>query len=170
MREELCIDSQTPNEHALGAFLEEWFAETPSILAQTSGSTGTPKAIELPKIALAESAQRTLDLLCVPKKSIALLTLPLTTIAGKMMVIRALSGGLDIRFGPGSLTPGTSKWPNTQIELAAMVPAQVESMVPNNQWNALQNMHALLIGGAPLSPGLESRLRKTPCLTAPARL
>ena len=146
------------NIQALRRFLREWHSDSTFIETNTSGSTGAPTTIRLSKRALTESAERTLSMLQVPRGSIALITLSLDTIAGRMMVVRAVVGGLDIRFSSVSLTSGCSDWPEGEVGLAAMVPGQVQSMVQNGQWEALKRIHTLLIGGAPLASELESKL------------
>ena len=62
----------------------------------TSGSTGAPKALLVEKRRMAASARITCDFLGLEPGDKALLCLPLDYIAGKMMVVRALTRGLRL--------------------------------------------------------------------------
>ena len=62
----------------------------------TSGSTGAPKALLVEKRRMAASARITCDFLGLEPGGRALLCLPLDYIAGKMMVVRALTRGLRL--------------------------------------------------------------------------
>ena len=62
----------------------------------TSGSTGAPKALLVEKRRMAASARITCDFLGLEPGDRALLCLPLDYIAGKMMVVRALTRGLRL--------------------------------------------------------------------------
>src|SRR5664280_339434 len=83
-------------EEALFVFLENWFDESDTILAQTSGSTGVPKRLELKKEQMTASARLTNKFFDLQKEDTVLLCLSTNYIAGKMMIVRALVGFLHL--------------------------------------------------------------------------
>src|SRR5690554_5409935 len=80
----------------LRLFLEAWWSPQPQMEVQTSGSTGQPKKMLVSKAAMLDSAIRTLRFFDLQAGQRALLCLPLHYIAGKMMVVRALAGQLNL--------------------------------------------------------------------------
>ena len=73
----------------------------------TSGSTGAPKPIVHAKKDMVESAERTIRFFKLLPGTQAVLVLPARFIGGKMMLIRALVGGWDIKIErPGALPAG----------------------------------------------------------------
>ena len=138
-------------------FLKEWYAPEEWINVQTSGSTGTPKIIRLSKEFVADSAQRTLRFFNLKEGDSVLHCLPSRYIAGKLMVIRALLGRLDLHV----TDPATdfSFLAEEQFQFAAMVPNQVAKILDSDTGKTkLQNIRQLLIGGSGLPQALESRL------------
>ena len=83
-------------EKELYLFLNEWFSDLDFVLVQTSGSTGEPKPIELPKLVMLKSAERTIQYFGLQKNDRLLLSLPCRYIAGKMMVVRAIVGQMNL--------------------------------------------------------------------------
>ena len=131
-------------EKEIYLFINEWFSPSEYIIAKTSGSTGKPKKIQLFKKYMRASAQATLSFFDLKEKDKILLCLPLSFIAGKMMVVRALVGGLDLYSTDPSSLP---EIPMDQIEFSAMVPMQVSNLLNENRM-ALDNMKKLIIGGS----------------------
>ena len=82
----------------LANFLNEWFSKDDFIIVNTSGSTGKPKQIELKKEFMINSALASGKYFDLPNKTTALCCLPIDFIAGKMMLVRALTLGwhLDV--------------------------------------------------------------------------
>ena len=77
-------------------FLQDWFSNRETLSVNTSGSTGKPKPIELRKDFMINSAFATAHYFDLPSKTSALLCLPITYIAGKMMLVRAMILGLSL--------------------------------------------------------------------------
>lgn len=138
-------------ERGLGYFILDWVSDKDYIEQRTSGSTGTPKLIRLKKIHLVHSARATGSFLDLGPVTKALDCLPLAAIAGKMMWIRAMVLGWDITGIPAVSAP--LKEVNGTFDVAAMVPLQVEKSL---RW--LSRVGTVLIGGAPVSPSLMTRL------------
>ena len=132
-------------------FIDEWNSDTSTITVHTSGSTGTPKKITLQKKHLRTSAQMTGEHLKLKPKSTALLCLPISTIAGKMMVVRSLVLELNLIVVEPSKSPLNDC--SQKIDFAAMVPMQVLNSIENNK-EKFKKIETIIIGGAPISPSL----------------
>lgn len=89
----------------LADFMREWLDAKDWVHGQTSGSTGTPKQLKLSKKAMAESAARTCAFLGLAPGDTAYLCMPVKYVGGKMMVVRAMTQGLDLIWNTPSLTP-----------------------------------------------------------------
>ncbi len=133
-------------------FLVDWFDKDDFITVKTSGSTGKPKEIKLRKKHMIHSAEATGTYFHLPAKTTALLCLPLDYIAGKMMLVRALTLGWHM----DSKAPDA--YPLQHVEkiydFAAMVPMQVY-----NSLNKLSKIRKLIVGGGAVSKELEAKLQ-----------
>jgi O-succinylbenzoic acid--CoA ligase len=152
-------DIGTPEwERAFWTFLSDWFEDKDYLSVQTSGSTGNPKTLKIPKRFFANSARMTLDFLRIKSGDRALLCLSATYIAGKMMIVRALIGGLKLTL----VSPQVSAILNLDdvFDFSAMVPTQVQTILnqPDGR-DKISKMGKLLIGGAPLPRDLVGRFR-----------
>jgi len=137
-------------------FLIDWLSESETIIAQTSGSTGTPKKIELQKKYMEVSAKATLDFLGIKQGATALLCLPISYIAAKMMVVRSFVRKLDLYCIPPSLNP-VSQW-TPYIDFAALTPAQLGKMMETEAGlDFLKNIHKIILGGGPVPFALEEK-------------
>ena len=148
-------------------FLKEWLSTSEVIHAQTSGSTGDPTSIQLPKQVMVKSAERTIEYFGLKKGNRILLSLPCRYIAGKMMVIRAIIGNMDlITVDPSSEFESLI---NEPFDFGAMVPNQVFKLLGSNSGKEkLEHIRNLLIGGSAISVTLEaqvSQLRSRVVLT-----
>ncbi|MFY9153093.1 MAG: AMP-binding protein, partial [Prolixibacteraceae bacterium] len=135
----------------------DWFSDSNFIPAQTSGSTGEPKTIELPKRVMQKSAERTIGYFGLKPDDRLLLSLPCRYIAGKMMVVRAIVGQMNlITIDPAS----DFSILNSEIfDLGALVPNQfVKILEQASGKEKLQNIRNLLIGGSAISGELESQI------------
>jgi O-succinylbenzoic acid--CoA ligase len=124
------------------------------IIQKSSGSTGDPKSFILLREAMIGSAGRTIRFLNLKKGERALLSLPVHYIAGKMMVVRALLGGLDLILTEPSSRPLQDL--DGVVDFAAMVPLQVEESL--NQKDPLERVSKLIIGGGELHPASRKKL------------
>jgi O-succinylbenzoic acid--CoA ligase len=139
-------------------FLNEWFSDSDFVLAQTSGSTGEPKPIELPKTVMQKSAERTIEYFGLQKNDRLLLSLPCRYIAGKMMVVRAIVGQMNlIAVDP---TTDFDFLEQEEFDFGAMVPNQVFKLLEQPSGiEKLQNIRNLLIGGSGISSAMEAQIR-----------
>ena len=144
-------------EQELYLFLSEWFSDSDFVLAQTSGSTGEPKPIELPKSVMVKSAERTIEYFGMQKNDQLLLSLPCQYIAGKMMVVRAIVGQMNLVTADPS--GDFDLLENKSVDLGAMVPNQVFKLMDQPSGNEkLQNIRNLLVGGSAISTTLELQI------------
>ena len=145
----------------LCAFLQEWFADSPTVLVHTSGSTGMPKPFLAQKEKMENSARLTCDVLGLRAGDRALLCMPLRYIAGKMVVVRALVRGLELVLQEPSAHPFASDFP--PVKFAALVPLQVfETLRVPAEAAKLAATSILIIGGGSIDPALEASLRCLP--------
>ncbi|MEM6893997.1 MAG: AMP-binding protein [Bacteroidota bacterium] len=140
-----------PHEMPIGDFILDWLSNSETVTVRTSGSTGTPKTITLSKLAMVHSAKATAEQFQLSAKNTALLCLPMTGIAGKMMLVRAMVLGLHLDY----IAPDSNPLAATQAsyDFVAMVPLQAEHSLQE-----LGRVKTLILGGAPVSYGLEENL------------
>ncbi|WP_373517588.1 AMP-binding protein [Pricia sp.] len=146
------IKEGEPFEKEIGDFLLDWLDDTPMLQVHTSGSTGKPKPIMLQKRYMVNSALATGEFFGLQPGDSALLCLPATYIAGKMMLVRAMVLGLELDYVTPSSDPldGVSK----TYDFCAMVPWQLE-----NSLDALGRIKILIVGGAPLSQEVQTQVQ-----------
>ena len=140
-----------PYEQEIGDFLLDWVSEREEVRMQTSGSTGAPRTIHMPKNAMVHSALATGEYLGLDEGTKALLCLPARSIAGKMMLVRALVLGWKLELKPPDSNPLEGLL--EPVDFAAMVPMQLEASL-----DKLDRISTILVGGAPLSKGLLARI------------
>lgn len=140
------------------AFLAEWENSDDTILAHTSGSTGTPKEIRLPKADMRVSARATNRRFGLTASSLLVCPLSAGYIAGKMMLVRALEADCSLIFEPPSNHPLQRHYGAT-IDLLPVVPSQCAALLENPLAARVRNV---IVGGAPMSRGLETRLQDAP--------
>ncbi|MEN8201078.1 MAG: AMP-binding protein [Bacteroidota bacterium] len=116
------------------------------VIQKTSGTTGDPRIHILHRQSLIRSARKTLDFFKLAPGDRVLHCLPMRYVAGKLMVVRALVGGLDLVLTEPSGRPARDL--KEALAFAAMVPLQVhESLVHGDDF---ANISTLLIGGGKL--------------------
>lgn len=157
---EITTNSSVPEwEKELYLFLNEWLSDSDSVLSQTSGSTGEPKPIELPKSVMVKSAERTIEYFGLQKNDRLLLSLPCRYIAGKMMVVRAIVGQMNLITVDPATDFGFLK--QEEFDFGAMVPNQVFKLLEQPSGiEKLKNICNLLIGGSAISGELESQISR----------
>lgn len=148
-------------------FLSQWNDGNERLLVYTSGSTGKPKPLWVEKHRMEASARMTCRFLGLKPGDTALLCLPLDYIAGKMMVVRALTCGLRlVSVEPDGHPLSSSSFlfsPSSKIDFTAMVPLQVYNTIQvaeEREW--LQQINNLIIGGGAINDDLARELRSFP--------
>lgn len=136
-------------------FAQAWKDPSDYIIAQTSGSTGVPKEIEIPKIEMINSAQRTIHFFGINQYSVLYSAISPNYIGGKMMYVRSIVAGCKFSFEEPSNRP-LQKYSGPKISLISVVPSQMDYIIENP--DICNKVEAFLIGGAPLSPSQRSRI------------
>lgn len=137
-------------------FIIDFLGENVALSQKTSGTTGEPTILELRREAMIRSAKMTLDYFGLNPGDSALLCLPTEYIAGKMMVVRALVGGLNLR----TVKPSGEPLENLSgaVDFAAMVPMQLFQSIKKP--GQIQQIGKLIVGGGEISPGLRKTVMK----------
>lgn len=148
---EFCLSQKEEHLKSIGHFLEQWMIEDYFISVQTSGSTGQPKSMKVEKKHMLMSAANTANYFLFQKHQTALLSLPVSYIAGKMMVIRALYSGLNLICIPPSSQPLKSIDKELKIDFAPFTPMQMHKVEDTN------NIKTILLGGAAVDNELEEK-------------
>jgi o-succinylbenzoate---CoA ligase len=146
------IKEGKPYEKHIGEFLLQWTDSSKTVTVKTSGSTGKPKTIKLYKQAMVHSAIATGDYFNLKPSNSALLCLPATYIAGKMMIVRAIILGLQLDLVEPSSRP--LELVKRKYQFAAMVPMQLR-----NSLGKLSKIKTLIVGGAKVSDDLENKIQ-----------
>ena len=135
-------------------FIETWENNDSVISLKTSGSTGLPKNILAKKNAMVYSAKKTGKEFDLKSGSKALLCLPLTFIAGKMMLVRGFVLGLDLHIAKPSSSPlkNTTKL----YDFVAMTPYQLERSIED-----LDKVKCLIVGGSPVLEWIKKKVKSS---------
>lgn len=144
-------------EKEIFAFLQQWFSKENYVDVHTSGSTGIPKLLSIPKEKMLVSASLTGQFFNFKKNQKALLCMSAKHIGGIMMLVRALAFEMDLFCVKPSNNPLATI--NQDIDFAAMVPYQVQSVLDQNL-NKINLIRNLIIGGGSISYSLEEQLKK----------
>lgn len=159
---------QTPYEAEALAFCRTWLAGQQEFTLFTSGSTGTPKPIQLTRAQMQASAHLTGQTLGLQPGDPALVCLNIHYVAGIMMLVRGLELGLPMTIIEPVGNPLAGLDPrNATLAFIAVVPLQLQTILANpdpkgraDQLAILNNMKAILVGGAATSPALEQALQE----------
>lgn len=137
----------------IGEFLLQWTDSSKTVTVKTSGSTGKPKSIKLSKQAMVHSAIATGDYFKLEPGNSALMCLPATFIAGKMMIVRAIILGLRLDLVAPNSKP--LELVKKKYMFSAMVPMQLQ-----NSLKHLDKVRTLIVGGAKVSDDLLAKLQE----------
>ena len=134
------------------SFLESWFDSNQFLIVNTSGSTGKPAQIKLKKEHMINSALATGSFFKLFENTTALLCLSPNYIAGKMMLVRALTLGWQIDIVEPSLNPLEKL--QKHYDFCAMVPLQLQ-----NSLSKIYFIKKLIVGGGAVSTELIKNLQ-----------
>ena len=157
---------------SLDDFLREWRDESPVLTVHTSGSTGKPKTMLAEKRRMQASARITCRFLGLAEGDTALLCLPLDYIAGKMMVVRALTCGLRlVAVEPSGHPLSDESLCSASALTSHLATPHFAAMVPLQVWHSLQvpaererlrAIRHIIIGGGPIDDALARELADFP--------
>ncbi len=140
-------------------FFLEYTGDREKVQLTTSGTTGRPVVLTARKEQLAASARLTLHVLGLQPGDKALLCLPARYIAGRMMIVRAITGGLDLHLTRPTVRPQIRE----HYDFSAMTPQQAGNILHTSGGRQkLTRIKKLLLGGGPLPSGLEKELSSLP--------
>lgn len=152
----LYINEGEAHEEQIGEFILEWLNdEKDYIEVKTSGSTGNPKTIQIKKEYMVNSAQATAKFFKLPEETTALLCLPVTYIAGKMMLVRAMVLGWHLESVPPKSNPLDQVY--KRFDFCAMTPFQLD-----NSLGRLHLIKKLIVGGGAVSVHLKRLVQGIP--------
>jgi o-succinylbenzoate---CoA ligase len=150
---EQVINPDQPDDswwNAVGHFLKDWFDDSDFVTVHTSGSTGIPKSIRLSKQSMVNSARMTNQYFQLTNESVCLLCLPVSYIAGKMMIVRAIVSGFHLL----AVEPSANPFINLQesVDFTAITPYQLF-----HSCETLKNKSVgkIIVGGGPVTSKLE---------------
>lgn len=138
-------------------FLKSWFDHSQTVSAQTSGSTGKPKSILLSKQSMINSARMTNRFFGLESGKTALLSLPASYIAGKMMLVRALVGGFNLLTVEPKANPFEDL--NAPIDFASITPYQLHHSAETLKVKQVRN---IIVGGGHVNSKLEALADEIP--------
>ena len=149
--EELIKYSQSISKE-INQFLKEWFSDAHYVLVNTSGSTGNPKSIHLRKDFMINSALATGRYFQLGENTKALCCLPIKFIAGKMMLVRALTLGWDLDVIESTSNPLQEI--TKEYDFSAMVPLQLRNSI-----SKIDQIKTLIVGGGVVSRELKKAIQ-----------
>jgi len=148
---ELDASVDQPWQHEIVQFLKLWYDSREYIEQKTSGSTGVPKRIKLLKKTMLHSAFMTNKYLSINEKSVSLLCLPASYIAGKMMLVRAIAGNYTIIAVEPSANPfEDKKYP--PLDFTAITPYQ---LVHSARALSQCKINNIIVGGSQVTAAME---------------
>lgn len=128
-----------------------------ALVVPTSGSTGRPRGVALGAPAVSYAASEVVDLLGGPGSW--LLALPLTHVAGLMVLARAVVSQMPVVATPASLDPAAVRACVEALpgrRYTALVPIQLHRLLEADP-AVLRSFDAVLVGGAALPAPLADR-------------
>jgi len=139
-------------------FIRQWLNGTQEFTLTTSGSTGTPQPLVLRRRQLEASARRTGDFFDLGPGDRALVCLNCEYIGGMMMLVRGLERHLHLTVvepqgNPLDLVPA-----DAAFDFAAFVPLQLRPLLDAGQAPRLNQMKAVLVGGATVDDRLATAI------------
>ncbi len=172
------IASNSEQVRAALDFTRAWLRGEEAFEVHTSGSTGAPKPIHLTRSQMEASARATGVALGLKPGMTALVCLPVRYIAGRMLLVRGFVLELNLVVVEPASDPLADLPDDITIDVASFVPLQMQTLldralaadsdscIPGDIAPAfryrrrLDAMHAILVGGGPVSPTLAAQIRQ----------
>ena len=133
-----------------GEIGEIWLAwchgDEPGMTIQTSGTTGAPKTVLHSREAVVASARDTIQHWGLKPGASAVLALPTSFVAGRMMLIRSIEGAWDLEVVQPTAHPGWSG----RVDFAALTPHQAKGWLNEGTGSCTH----LLLGGGPVNEAI----------------
>ncbi|GAB3839818.1 AMP-binding protein [Hymenobacter jeollabukensis] len=135
-------------------FCRQWLNGVQEFGLTTSGSTGPAQPITLRRSQLVASAQRTMNHLGLGVGQRMLVCLNCEYIGGMMMLVRAFEYGLHLTITEPVSDPFALLPPDAAFDFGSFVPLQLRAVLAAGHAPRLEQMRAILIGGAAVDAGL----------------
>ena len=153
-------EAKNDYEQKIIDFCVKWQNGQNEFVIKTSGSTGEPKSISLTRFQMEASAKLTGKTFNLEEGDTALVCLNIEYIAGMMMLVRGMVLGLKLIIVEPSSNP-LEGLENQQIDFSAFVPLQLQTLFDdNNNIEKLNQMKAIIVGGAAVNEVLENRIQQ----------
>jgi len=133
-------------------FLKNWWDTEEKIEAKTSGSTGNPKRIQLSKKDMNNSALATGSFFQFKSGDRHYNPLPAKYIAGKMMLVRAMTWHTELHVVQPSSNPLTQC--KDTYAFGVMTPHQLAEGLASDHRENINNISTILLGGSPVNSAL----------------
>lgn len=141
-------------------FLKIWLDDNDYIEVKTSGSTGSPKSIRLFKKNMIASAKTTNRVFNLSPNDVVFCPLPARYIAGKMMIVRALTGQLNLYYTHSSSNPLQDIPENQIFKFGVFTPHQLTHILDNEDTaNKINQFEQILLGGSRIDPSLLKKIQ-----------
>ena len=131
-------------------FIQDWLSDEDFVLVHTSGSTGIPKVMRQPKERMVNSALMTQSYFGLNEATNALLCLPVSYIAGKMMIVRSFVAGMNLIAVEPSANPFLKV--TDKINFTAITPFQLACSM---DFLKVMRMETVIVGGGEIPFDLE---------------
>ena len=148
-------------------FCRQWLNGTQEVALHTSGSTGQPQPVLMQRQQLEASARRTGDHFDLGPGDRALVCLNCEFVGGMMMLVRGFERRMHLTIVEPHADPLALVPAEASFDFASFVPLQLRAVLAAGHAPRLNQMKAILVGGAPVDQRLGQQIRK---LTVPVYL
>lgn len=124
---------------------------------RTSGSTGEPKPVSFSRQMLEASARLSINALGLKPGMNAMVSLDTRFVAGAMMIVRGLVGGMNLNLCEPTSNP--LKGMKERVDFLAVVPLQLHAILQESV-TEFDQLSIVIIGGAPLDEELIPKLEQ----------
>ncbi|SET55272.1 AMP-binding protein [Hymenobacter actinosclerus] len=148
-------------------FVRQWLNGAQEFTLTTSGSTGPPQPVHFRRQQLEASARRTGDYFDLGPGERLLVCLNCEYVGGLMMLVRGLERRMHLTIVEPQANPLALVAPDASFDFTALVPLQLRALLAAGQAPRLNQLRAILVGGAPVEAGLAHEIEE---LTVPVYL
>ncbi|WP_375418996.1 AMP-binding protein [uncultured Hymenobacter sp.] len=140
-------------------FVRQWLNGSLEFGLHTSGSTGQPQPVFLKRRQLEASARRTGDYFDLGPGERMLVCLNCEYIGGQMMLVRGLERNLHLTIVEPAADPLALVPAGAAFDFASFVPLQLRTLLAAGHAGQLNQMKAILVGGAAVDGALAKAVR-----------
>ncbi|HEX8426306.1 AMP-binding protein [Hymenobacter sp.] len=148
-------------------FCRQWLNGTQEVALHTSGSTGQPQPVLMKRQQLEASARRTGDYFDLGPGDRMLVCLNCEFVGGMMMLVRGFERRMHLTIVEPQADPFTLVSAEAEFTFASFVPLQLRAVLTAGHAPRLNQMKAVLVGGATVDQSLTKEIQS---LTVPVYL